>query len=285
MEHESPDPSRPGEIVSMGATLVRSDTWSPLSGKYIRVEGSNDGGATWWDAGYYPTDGNGRASGGVVFSSVGENQWLRARFEGDSEFGPSVSNLEPHATRDAPAPPPDPPPTIGTAVWMEPESPDPSRPGDMVVISAVLMRTDTWTPLAGQFVHIEGQDYDGQAWWHAGYYWTDANGRAVGGTRFMFAHENQRLRATFDGDSQFAWSQSAPEPHATREAAGSMSSSGLPIDPSLPDLSIAAIGALVTPTIALSLIRRRRGRIVAENLASLMRRGPRAPSPEGRHVK
>jgi hypothetical protein len=220
-----------------------------------------------------------------VFSAVGENQWLRARFEGDSEFGPSVSNLEPHATRDSAPPVASPPSTIGTAVWMEPDSPDPSSPGDLVVISAVLVRTDTWTPLAGQFVHMEGRDYDGQAWWHAGYYWTDANGRAVGGTRFMFAHDTQQLRATFEGNSPFAWSTSNLEPHTTRGAAGSMSSSGLAIEPSLPDLSIAAIGALLVPTVASSLVRRRRGRTLSEDLAALMRRGPRAASPERRHLK
>jgi hypothetical protein len=146
---------------------------------------------------------------------------------------------------------------------MESESPDPSIPGEMVALSALLYRTDTWTPLPDKFVHIEASDFGGSSWWHAGYYWTDSNGRAVGGTRFLFPHEDQQLRATFEGDSEFAPSVSSLEPHATRipiiqGAVGT--SSGPLVQPILPDGFLPAIVAFVAPPIALHLFRRRRER-------------------------
>jgi hypothetical protein len=98
MHADSPDPSAPGDVVNLTATLIRTDTQAPLSGKALRMEGSDDGGATWWPAGTYPTDANGRALGGVRFMYEGTNQRLRATFDGDLTFAASTSNVEPHAT-------------------------------------------------------------------------------------------------------------------------------------------------------------------------------------------
>jgi hypothetical protein len=111
MEPESPDPSTPGQTVSMSATLTRADTGAPLAGEWLHLKGTDDGGATWWNAGWYATDGSGRVQGGVVFQSAGENQRLFATFEGhDFVYRDNISNFETHATRQSSEPPPPPPP-------------------------------------------------------------------------------------------------------------------------------------------------------------------------------
>ena len=94
MEHDTPDPSDVGQTVSISSVLTRSDTGSPLIGSTVAMEGSDDG-TTWWSAGSYVTDGNGRASGTVVFQTSG-NKFLRAKYAGDQYFAGSVSNVEPH---------------------------------------------------------------------------------------------------------------------------------------------------------------------------------------------
>lgn len=102
LEPEAPDPSDPGQTVTVTAVLVREDTKEPLSGKSVPMEGSDDSGATWWPAGTWMTDGNGRATGSIVFAFAGQDQRIRARFDGDASFGSSVSNVESHVTRVLP---------------------------------------------------------------------------------------------------------------------------------------------------------------------------------------
>jgi hypothetical protein len=265
MEPESPDPSMPGQVVSMSATLIRSDTGAPLANEWLHIQGIDDGEAPWtpWNAGWYPTDASGRVQGGVVFQSAGENQRLFATFEGhDFVYRGDISNFETHATRQSSEPPPPPPPVppagvSATTVTLESESPDPSSVGEVVAFGAVVRRSDTGAGIPGVFIHFEGHDFEGQAWWNAGFYWTDANGRAAGGTQYMFVHDGQALRATFDGDTEFASSTSAVEAHTTHEA--SVQSKGSEVlAPS--ESPIPGIVAMVAPIIVLDVIRRWRKR-------------------------
>src|SRR5205823_10639873 len=109
-------------------------------------------------------------------------------------------------------------------------------------------------------VHIEASDFGGVDWWNAGYYWTDSSGRGSGGTRFLFPHEDQQLRATFEGDAVFAPSVSNLEPHATRLPIISLTSSGSFAGPIVSENLLPGIAAFVAPAIALHFVRRRRGR-------------------------
>jgi hypothetical protein len=91
----SPYPSRIGQTVSFSAVLTRRDYGTPLSGKQILFQASDDNGGTWWSAGTYLTDVNGRASGGTVFNWMGQ-KLLRAQFAGDAGYPASMSGTQPH---------------------------------------------------------------------------------------------------------------------------------------------------------------------------------------------
>jgi hypothetical protein len=145
LEPEIPDPSRPGDNVTVSAVLVRNDTREPLQGKPVHFEGSDDGGRTWWPAGVHDTDAEGRATGSLRFLREGQDQRIRARFEGDVGFDASVSNEQPHRTQSdsLPAPPP-------TARFtFQPTSP---RVGDLIAFNA---STSTGTALQARW------DWDG----------------------------------------------------------------------------------------------------------------------------
>jgi hypothetical protein len=91
----SPNPSVVGQTVSFSATLTRTDSQGPVSGKAIAFQASDDGGVTWWSAGTYVTDPNGRASGGTVFNWPG-TKLVRAQFVGDAGYAGSLSGNQPH---------------------------------------------------------------------------------------------------------------------------------------------------------------------------------------------
>lgn len=98
MEPDSPDPSVAGQTVNISAVLTRADNGAPISSASIVMEGSDDGGVTWWPAGTYFTDSSGRARGSVVFLYPHANQALRASFAGNTSYLASTSNIEPHVT-------------------------------------------------------------------------------------------------------------------------------------------------------------------------------------------
>jgi 3-phytase len=156
LDPEEPDPSRPGETVTVSFVLLRNDTQSPLAGMSVGIEGSDDGGMTWWPAGTFTTDNAGRANGTIVFLHEGQDQRIRARFDGDATFSGSVSNEESHRTRaDIPPPPPNPSPPTARFTF----TPAEPHVGDAVAFDASASTSDPGTTLQARW------DWDGNGLW------------------------------------------------------------------------------------------------------------------------